>query len=282
MSSHALRTLRRRQWNKPKRLPLAADVKKLNDHVSSKAEFNSNILRASPDDTHTWNELAKATLVTVMLFNRRRSGEIQRIPFQSYQNSSISVDSDIYECLSEWEKALCSKLRRIEVRGKRGRKVPVLLSETVCGYIDLLAKTRTAVGVCEKNEYLFACHFNGSVNALRGAACLRNMANDCNLQRPADITSTNFRKQVATMAQVLTLRENEMDILAGFMGHDIRIHREFYRLPEDILQVAKVSKILIAMDRGDMGKFYGKSLDDIQLNDDGMKYCINMSLFAIN
>jgi len=101
VSSHALRTLRRRQWNKPKRLPLAADVKKLNDHVSSKAEFNSNILRASPDDTHTWNELAKATLVTVMLFNRRRSGEIQRIPFQSYQNSSISVDSDIYECLSE-------------------------------------------------------------------------------------------------------------------------------------------------------------------------------------
>ena len=218
VSWHALRTLCRRQWNKPKRLPLAADVKKLNDHVSSKAEFNSNILRASPDDTHTWNELAKATLVTVMLFNRRRSGEIQRIPFQSYQNSSISVDSDIYECLSEWEKALCSKLRRIEVRGKRGKKVPVLLSETVCGYIDLLAKTRTAVGVCEKNEYLFACPFNGSVNALRGAACLRNMANDCNLQRPADITSTNFRKQVATMAQVLTLRENEMDIIAGFMA----------------------------------------------------------------
>jgi len=129
---------------------------------------------------------------------------------------------------------------------------------------------------------VFACPFNGSVNALRGAACLRNMANDCNLQRPADITSTNFRKQVATMAQVLTLRENEMDIIAGFMAMTFVYIENSIVCPKIFLQVAKVSKILIAMDRGDMGKFYGKSLDDIQLNDDGMKYCINMSLFAIN
>jgi hypothetical protein len=26
-------------------------------------------------------------------------------------------------------------------------------------------------------------------------------------------------------------------VLAGFLGHDIRIHREFYQLPEDTTQV---------------------------------------------
>lgn len=40
----------RRKWNKPKRLPLATDVKKLRDHVSGKAEFHSSALRASPKE----------------------------------------------------------------------------------------------------------------------------------------------------------------------------------------------------------------------------------------
>jgi len=28
-----------------------------------------------------------------------------------------------------------------------------------------------------------------------------------------------------------------------FMGHDVRTHREFYRLPEDTIQLAKLSKL---------------------------------------
>ena len=32
---------------------------------------------------------------------------------------------------------------------------------------------------------------------------------------------------------MLNLKENELDLLAKFMGNDIRIHREFYCLPSD-------------------------------------------------
>jgi len=54
-----------------------------------------------------------------------------------------------------------------------------------------------------------------------------------------------LRKHVTTISQVLNLKENELDIdlLAQFMGHD-RVHREFYRLPLDVLQTAEVAKIL--------------------------------------
>jgi len=54
------------------------------------------------------------------------------------------------------------------------------------------------------------------------------------------------RKHVTTISQVLNLKENELDIdlLAQFTGHDIRVHREFYRLPLDVLQTAEVAKIL--------------------------------------
>ena len=52
------------------------------------------------------------------------------------------------------------------------------------------------------------------------------------------------------MTQVLNLEEYELDGLAGFLGHDLAIHREYYRLPENTVQLAKVVKILMAVNRG--------------------------------
>jgi len=40
---------------------------------------------------------------------------------------------------------------------------------------------------------------------------------------------------------MLNLKENEFDALAGFLGHDIRVHQEFYRLPQDTVQVSVLS-----------------------------------------
>lgn len=37
-----------------------------------------------------------------------------------------------------------------------------------------------------------------------------------------------------------------MDILAGFLGHDVRIHREFYRLPQDVMQVSALQYLLFS------------------------------------
>ncbi len=68
------------------------------------------------------------------------------------------------------------------------------------------------------------------------------------------------------MTQVLNLKENELDILARFLGHDIRVHREYYRLPDQTLQVAKVAKLLIAMEDGQPGIQMGQTLDDIVIN----------------
>ena len=75
------------------------------------------------------------------------------------------------------------------------------------------------------------------------------------------------------MLQIWNLHENELDILAQFLGHDIHVHRDFYRLPSATIQVAKVSKWLLAMEKG----LPGLSLNDITLTDeedtvDGMCY----------
>lgn len=53
------------------------------------------------------------------------------------------------------------------------------------------------------------------------------------------------------------------------VGHDIRVHRQNYRLPQDTLQTAKVPKILLLMEQEKVSSEYGKSLDDIEIDLEG-------------
>ncbi|KAJ8049005.1 hypothetical protein HOLleu_01542 [Holothuria leucospilota] len=78
----------------------------------------------------------------------------------------------------------------------------------------------------------------------------------------------------------MNLEDNELDILANFLGHDVRTHRQYYRLPESTIQVAKVSKVLLKIERGELKGLAGKSLEDVQLDPSEGKYCLNV-LFCV-
>lgn len=51
------------------------------------------------------------------------------------------------------------------------------------------------------------------------------------------------------------------------MGHDIRVHREYYRLSDETTQLAKISKLLISLDKGNLTSIKGKNLDEINVDD---------------
>ena len=53
------------------------------------------------------------------------------------------------------------------------------------------------------------------------------------------------------------------------MGHDIRIHRQFYRLPLSILQKAKVAQVLQVINSGNIAKYKGQMFEDIDVNEEG-------------
>ena len=57
-----------------------------------------------------------------------------------------------------------------------------------------------------------------------------------------------LRRNIATMSQLAELNETGVDWLARHLGHDIRVHREYYRLQTSTITLAKVSKMLIAVD----------------------------------
>lgn len=156
----------------------------------------------------------------------------------------------------------------VEIRGKRGRKVPVILTPEVKDSIDLLNKTRKPVEIPDENPFIFARPSRQSMEHMRAWDCLRKLAIECDppLSNPTNITSTKLRKYIATFSQVLSLKESEVDWLARHLGHGIQVHRDFYRLHESTIEIAKVSKLLLTVDQGEAIKFAGKSLAEIDLN----------------
>ncbi|KAK7945724.1 hypothetical protein WMY93_001452 [Mugilogobius chulae] len=193
------------------------------------------------------------------------------MPLSAYMSPhSQDALEDLGDALSDLEKKLCQHFRRLEIAGKRGRKVPVLLTPAMQEALDLLVSKREMCGVVPGNKYLFArpkaCSY------FRGSDCLRHFAKMCGAKNPESLTSTKLRKQTATLSQVLNLSNTELDQLADFLGHDVRVHRQFYRLPEGTLQLAKVSKILMALEQGRMAEFKGKGLDDITIDPEGKDF----------
>lgn len=266
ISSAATSTLERKNWNKPHILPLTEDIRRVTQSLKEEREKCMEHLRDHVT-TSGWHELAKASLANVILFNRRRSGEAARMLVSHYEQAATNTvpQDDVLEALSDIEIKLASNFRRVEMPGKRGRKVPVLLTRTMCKEIDVLLATRDEIGVCASNAYVFARPFFASEDHIAGHTALSEAAKKSGAKEPSHITSTKLRKHLATVCQILNLSEHELEQVCGHMGHDIAVHREFYRLPEDTYQLAKVSRLLLCMEQGKASKFKGKSLDEIEV-----------------
>ena len=96
--------------------------------------------------------------------------------------------------------------------------------------MELLVQTREAVGVNKGNPHLFAIPTSKSLNAIRGSDALRNAVISCGLSLPEAFTSANLWKHIATLCQLFDLKESDLEILANFLGHDLKIHKQY---PDD-------------------------------------------------
>jgi hypothetical protein len=267
ISSAAVATLAGQKWNKPHVLPLTEDIRRVTTYLKEERSKGMAELKKNPTTT-AWHALAKAVLANVILFNRRRSGEAARMLVSEYQSARscpTAPKDDILECLSPMEKKLVDSFQRVEICGKRDRKVPVLLTNAMCDEIDQLIAVRHQVGI-DENPYVFARPYYSSENHLAGHECLGLAAKESGAEQPANITSTKLRQHLATVSQVLNLTEHELEQVCGHMGHNIAVHREFYRLPDDTYQLAKVSRLLIALEQGQISRFQGKTLEEIEVD----------------
>lgn len=263
VSHSALNTLSDAKYNKPSTLPFTEDVQMLHRFLEKSAESAFYNLKEE-DTAQNYARLAQVTLSQIIVFNRRRAGEVLKMRLKSFNERDCSkLHEDVAMGLSNIEKKLCNYFSRMEIMGKRGRKVAVLLTPSVVDALSLLTSKRSECGICATNVFLFARP--KSMSHYRGQDCLRVHASQCGAKHPEHLRSTQLRKHVATLSQVLNLKNNELDQVADFLGHDIRVHRDFYRLPVPTTQLAKISKLLLTMEKGHLSSLQGKSLDEIEI-----------------
>ena len=58
----------------------------------------------------------------------------------------------------------------------------------------------------------------------------------------------------------------ELEWVSQHLGHNINTHKTFYRLHEGIVELTKVSRLLMAADDGNLSKYQGKKMKDISIN----------------
>lgn len=77
--------------------------------------------------------------------------------FELRKTGISSVNDEVKDSLTPFEVKLCQSFKRIELRGKQGRKVPLLLTREVENSIQLLNQHRKDVGVNLDNPLCLQC-----------------------------------------------------------------------------------------------------------------------------
>ena len=253
-----------RKYNKIKLVSLVKDVINLARYIDE--EIN-NLKNSDYSDSkeEAYVRMHKLTLAQVSLLNRKRVYEVQRLTKEEFGKASINpqVDEEVKSCLTKFEQELCGSLLQVETkRAKCGKKVTILFTSAMQENVNKLLSFHESLG--SKSKYVFM-PLQGS-KVYSGMHVLRQMACEAELLYANRITSAAMRKQLASLFQVLCLSENNRDILAKFIGHDIRLDRQFYHSPEGIMEVAKVARLVYLMNSGNISADDGKTLDDINVD----------------
>jgi hypothetical protein len=232
LGSLAMKDLNNRAANKPKLLPLTEDIMKLKQLLDKCAEeaYGKLKIKKTMED---YRALVETTLVSSILHNRKRVGDIQYLELESYEeqskNDAMSTNQDEFlKSLTETEKVLTQHYKKINTCGKGSRTVPVLIPKDTLKFYDMILSIRKNMNwFPEKNVYFFT--YPKSQRWIDGTAVMRKYAKMCGAKQPHLITSSRLRKHIATVTQLLALKNNEIDQLAKFMGHTTRTHEQFYK-----------------------------------------------------
>ena len=242
----ALHTLNVRTMDKDDALPTTEDMKILTQHLQKEvAEKTKKLQQADARSIKkAYDSLVKVLAVYILVFNKRRGGEAMKLKVTDYTERASYVHNEtVLNSLSRVEQGMVHMMTLIKTLGKRGRVVPVLLPAIAKDGIETLLSARQDAGVPAENCVLFAKASGARLSAWHA---LKAQCQAAGVKNPALITATKMRKYLATVVQVLNLKENEMDMLASHLGHDLAVHRRYYRLQDCTIELGKIAHLLLS------------------------------------
>lgn len=226
LSSLANKHLMEKRWQKPLLLPLVSDVLMFKEECLKMANGCVSDFRKNEDDVETYKLLVNCTLAMLIVFNRRRIGDVQFLKVSDYNQDQKISFVDFEKTLSENEKQLTKRYKRVVNGGKGFRAVVILVPEIIQNYIRVLLQNRTKY-IFDENDYIFAVP-ESTIKWGQGDVAIRKLAEKINLKEKEAFTSNKLRKHIATVMQLLNLSQDEAKQFSRFMGHTQKTHEEFY------------------------------------------------------
>ena len=229
-------------------LPKTSDIRKLHDYLESKIIISYDQLKKHCN-LQNWKELAGYTLTMLQIFNRRRAGETERLMIANFE-SRVSIEtcaeSNDLKNLNVTAIEKLKKYKHIDLEGKLGRKVPMILTELLEKSMMHLIKTRKKVSIPEENPFVFGLPGNGAkrIRYLKACVLLRRFSIACNASKPETLRGTLLRKHIATQCITYDLAKNEEEQVAKYLGHNLNIHKDYYQVPSAVRDLVLVREIL--------------------------------------
>nr|XP_020474167.1 uncharacterized protein LOC109970738 [Monopterus albus] len=242
-----------RQVNNPSTIPFTRDVQAFYKCLETTSATAIGTLKKY-ESPQVYNALCRVTLAQVSVLSKG-APEVSKMTLKSFQERDNTA------------KVLSKHFIRINIQNRTGHSVAVLLTSELVHAISLLVSKRAACGVHKDNPFLFAKPDSSASSLYHGGNCIRDFSNLCHAKNPEHLRSVHLHKHIARIFQILNLENDELDHLAKLLSLDIRADREYYRSPEAAVELAKIAKLLLAMEKGFLERFKGNSLDEIEIED---------------
>ncbi|XP_062610759.1 uncharacterized protein LOC134272385 isoform X2 [Saccostrea cucullata] len=264
-------TLDVRHFNKRKELPDPSDIAKIAAYLVR--EIKNLDLTPNNSNEIVFREAVVLAEARLLLYNRRRPGELESLSIEVYKNRSMSVDEAnmaLRSHLTDFEKMLLKTQDLVEIRGKTGRGVPVLIPNETNKVLEYLSDpvARQRASIRPENNYMFA---NTGRTVVRAGESLDQVKfrSEVELRFPERIYANNLRKHTATIAQALNLNDTEMKYICNHLGHTQKVHDLVYRQTSGMIERLDIAKLMLIQEFNVVGKYQNKKLSEIQFDELG-------------
>ncbi len=244
VSKGIYRTQAKMKRDKDEKLPSTEDIQLLAKYISK--QLKVFFLDLSKQYSYAaYLNLARMTIASLIVFNRRRTGETQNILIENF-NRREYLDEKWVATLSLEDKKLAKKFSRMKIRGKKDRTVPCLIGPNVDKCIQLLLRHRKNVKITDDNKFLFALPTITGTRTRRVNACnvLRKLSVLCGAKEPQLLRGTKMRKHVASLCISLEMTRSAVSDVADFLGHGDGVHFKYYRKMPIVREVTKMCRLL--------------------------------------
>ncbi len=228
------------------RIPSDADVKLFAEFLDRERKKYCSLVSLSQKFVYgDWLRLSELTLVSIIVFNRRRVGESENILETDYDGRDY-LNEEVVSKLPVADKLSAKKYSLMTIQGKKGRDVPALIEQHIEKCLELMKTHRKAANVPVENEFLFGLPPTGihPIRYLDACYIIRKFSNECGAKDPESLRGTTLRKHMASVCIWNDLDDNTVSEVADFMGHEEKIHRLHYRRNPKVRRIVKMSQLL--------------------------------------